>query len=166
MVSPHHASPSRRSFVSTVEGLVDPQMSQHYTPFPEIPSHFIDRSPSRGGRRVAASMMAATTASTAASMPPSSSSSPSPPSSSPPSSSPPSADRPGFSADEASEAFIVKGKKRGDLHECMCGAIMQKDGGCNYVKCPVCQREWCWVTKLLKGSGPGMCPFGGKHNCH
>lgn len=68
-------------------------------------------------------------------------------------------------AERESADFIEKNVRDGNYHRCVCGAILEKNAGCNYVKCR-CGQEWCWVTKLPKGSGRGHCPFGGPHNCH
>jgi hypothetical protein len=66
----------------------------------------------------------------------------------------------------ASAELISASLARGDYHLCTCDSLIQKDGGCNWVKCARCGREWCWVTKLPKGEGEGHCPYHGKHNCH
>jgi RanBP-type and C3HC4-type zinc finger-containing protein 1 len=46
-----------------------------------------------------------------------------------------------------------------------CGAIIQKDGGCNWIKCIICKTELCWQCRLIKkGNYPnvnvGFCPYG------
>ena len=50
----------------------------------------------------------------------------------------------------------------GTVRTCLCGALIQKDGGCEYVRCPVCAQEWCWRCGLRKWT---ECNDG-SHNSH
>uniref|UniRef100_A0A8D2J1R9 RanBP-type and C3HC4-type zinc finger-containing protein 1 n=1 Tax=Varanus komodoensis TaxID=61221 RepID=A0A8D2J1R9_VARKO len=46
--------------------------------------------------------------------------------------------------------------KLGEAMHCpMCHIVVQKRGGCDWLRCPVCQTEICWVTK-----GPRWGPAG------
>jgi hypothetical protein len=31
-----------------------------------------------------------------------------------------------------------------------CGVVTLKLDGCNYLKCPMCQCEWCWLCEKRK----------------
>ncbi|XP_078280060.1 ranBP-type and C3HC4-type zinc finger-containing protein 1 [Rhinoraja longicauda] len=43
------------------------------------------------------------------------------------------------------------------MHCPRCGIVVQKKGGCDWIRCPVCHTEICWVTKGCRWgpSGPG-----------
>lgn len=51
--------------------------------------------------------------------------------------------------DIESELAIVIGLANGSLLRCACGRNIEKDGGCNYVKC-LCGVEWCWECRKEK----------------
>ena len=53
---------------------------------------------------------------------------------------------------------------RGEVRECVCGALLQKDGGCNYLQCRSCAIEWCWMCRRIKRV-PGGCDDP-THNSH
>ncbi len=53
--------------------------------------------------------------------------------------------------DDATKEFIVDNLAAFTYRYCMgCGVLIQKDGGCNYVKCVVCGTEICWQCGLQK----------------
>ncbi|XP_063951124.1 ranBP-type and C3HC4-type zinc finger-containing protein 1-like isoform X1 [Lytechinus pictus] len=69
----------------------------------------------------------------------------------------------------------------GEAMKCpFCSIIVQKKGGCDWLRCSVCQTEICWVTKQARWgpagtgdiSGGCRCRVNGKmchpecHNCH
>ena len=32
-----------------------------------------------------------------------------------------------------------------------CGHPIEKKGGCNFIKCPLCKTRWCWICNKEKG---------------
>ncbi|KAM6454646.1 sharpin isoform 3-T3 [Liasis olivaceus] len=47
------------------------------------------------------------------------------------------------------------------MHCPACHIVVQKKGGCDWIRCPVCQTEICWVTKGPRW-GPGVHVLNGK----
>ncbi len=48
----------------------------------------------------------------------------------------------------------------GVFRECAninCRIMLEKDGGCNFVKCLYCKTKMCWVCGFEKGHGKGLC---------
>jgi len=47
-----------------------------------------------------------------------------------------------------------------------CSTTVDKDNGCNYVKCN-CGNEFCWICGLSKGNEEGKCKWNNiEHNSH
>jgi hypothetical protein len=42
-----------------------------------------------------------------------------------------------------------------------CNSLGELASGCNYIKCPLCQKEWCWVC-----NNPKYNPIEGKEACN
>lgn len=66
-----------------------------------------------------------------------------------------------------SEKLIKEKLSLGEYKYCLggCGVIIQKDGGCNWIKCSICSTEQCWhCNKAKKGNYPnvisGYCSYG------
>ena len=60
--------------------------------------------------------------------------------------------------------YIYDGLINQTIKECSCGALIEKNDGCNYLQCSFCHQEWCWVCWRIKGTLG--CPFGSSHNSH
>lgn len=65
---------------------------------------------------------------------------------------------------DPSEEFITDNIKSGVYLRCNCGSTLEKDGGCNYVQCPVCKLEWCWECRRVKYIDDGCKEAA--HNSH
>ena len=49
------------------------------------------------------------------------------------------------------EDYIVEEIKKGNIKSCPhCNALGELASGCNYIKCPLCNGEWCFVCNLKK----------------
>lgn len=46
-----------------------------------------------------------------------------------------------------------------------CGLPVEKKGGCNFIRCPLCKTRWCWVCNKEKGPAENQC-FNRKHRSH
>lgn len=48
-----------------------------------------------------------------------------------------------------------------------CEQPIEKKGGCNFIKCPICKTRWCWVCNKEKGKKDEQdkC-FNRKHRSH
>jgi hypothetical protein len=48
-----------------------------------------------------------------------------------------------------------------------CGQPIEKKGGCNFIKCPICKTRWCFVCNKEKGTKNenDKC-FDRKHRSH
>ena len=68
--------------------------------------------------------------------------------------------------EQLTAVFINEKLKEGTYKYCLeCKRLVEKDGGCNYVKCCKCGCEMCWVCYKIKG--PSGCVFGNaEHNSH
>jgi len=66
--------------------------------------------------------------------------------------------------DEETRAVVVQGLLNNVYKYCIgCGVLIEKDGGCNYIKCVLCNLEMCWMCGLEKyGSGCNNAA----HNSH
>jgi hypothetical protein len=52
--------------------------------------------------------------------------------------------------DEKLKVKFCPGKK--------CGQAIEKKGGCNFIKCPICKTRWCWICNKEKGlKGEDKC---------
>lgn len=48
------------------------------------------------------------------------------------------------------DPLICECMRTGQVRMCECGALIDKDGGCNNVKCTICGTEWCWACGFIK----------------
>lgn len=46
--------------------------------------------------------------------------------------------------EKTSEQLLSSMIQANTVKTCTCGALIEKDNGCNYLKCSFCQKEWCW----------------------
>jgi len=54
-------------------------------------------------------------------------------------------------ADEGLKGYITEGILLKTIKLCPhCFAFGELDTGCNYIKCPLCTGEWCWVCNNPK----------------
>lgn len=53
--------------------------------------------------------------------------------------------------------------KKGIMRRCACGNYIEKNGGCNYVKCPACGTGFCWTCHQLLGAGKPNCKHTSGH---
>jgi hypothetical protein len=62
--------------------------------------------------------------------------------------------------------YILEGIKSGIIKLCpYCSILGVLETGCNYIKCPKCNGEWCWLCSLKKGEGNDRCNDK-THNSH
>jgi len=47
--------------------------------------------------------------------------------------------------------------KAGKLKQCQCGNYIEKNGGCWYIKCPMCHLGFCWKCNKILGDGSRNC---------
>eukprot|EP01121_Diplochlamys_sp_Union-15-3_P003089 TRINITY_DN1292_c0_g2_i1.p1 TRINITY_DN1292_c0_g2~~TRINITY_DN1292_c0_g2_i1.p1 ORF type:complete len:293 (-),score=18.21 TRINITY_DN1292_c0_g2_i1:70-948(-) len=47
--------------------------------------------------------------------------------------------------------------KEGKLKQCHCGNYIEKNGGCWYIKCPMCHLGFCWKCNKILGNGTPNC---------
>lgn len=50
----------------------------------------------------------------------------------------------------ATQQFLIEQFAQYVFRPCKCGAILEKEGGCNYVQCLFCKYEICWECGLEK----------------
>jgi hypothetical protein len=70
---------------------------------------------------------------------------------------------------EVSEEYIQNGIAAGTIKMCPhCNASGELASGCNYIKCPLCQKEWCWICNnpKYKPIGDGTACNDKTHNSH
>jgi hypothetical protein len=60
----------------------------------------------------------------------------------------------GMSGDEIQFRKLVK---KGIMRRCACGNYIEKNGGCDYVKCPACGTGFCWQCHQILGAGQPNC---------
>jgi len=49
------------------------------------------------------------------------------------------------------DEYIQEGLLNKTIKKCVhCDAFGELASGCNYIKCPICKGEWCWVCELPK----------------
>lgn len=49
------------------------------------------------------------------------------------------------------QGYINEGKRLGTIKLCPhCCAMGELATGCNYIKCPLCNGEWCWICNNPK----------------
>jgi hypothetical protein len=61
---------------------------------------------------------------------------------------------------QASDALYGQWKGKNNVKACpRCQRHIEKNGGCNHMKCIKCHADWCWTcSKLYTGSNPCVCP--------
>lgn len=68
--------------------------------------------------------------------------------------------------------YIEEGIKNGSIKICPhCSILGELASGCNYIKCPICNGEWCWLCnkpkyKPLEGKEDNECCNDKNHNSH
>jgi hypothetical protein len=60
--------------------------------------------------------------------------------------------------------FDVDGTPTAPCPNYQCGVLTQKVDGCNYLKCPLCACEWCWLCCKQKYVAGGCSEQA--HNSH
>ncbi len=49
------------------------------------------------------------------------------------------------------DEYVVEQMSTGQIKLCPhCKAYGELDSGCNYIKCPACNGEWCWLCQNPK----------------
>eukprot|EP01122_Echinamoeba_exundans_P001993 TRINITY_DN11960_c0_g1_i1.p1 TRINITY_DN11960_c0_g1~~TRINITY_DN11960_c0_g1_i1.p1 ORF type:complete len:365 (+),score=14.94 TRINITY_DN11960_c0_g1_i1:200-1294(+) len=61
------------------------------------------------------------------------------------------------SAANGQEIQFRKLVKKGIMRRCACGNYIEKNGGCDYVKCPACGTGFCWQCHQILGAGQPNC---------
>ena len=64
--------------------------------------------------------------------------------------------------------YIQQGLLNKTIKKCVhCDAYGELASGCNYIKCPLCNGEWCWVCELPKYKAHNKPACNDKsHNSH
>jgi len=63
----------------------------------------------------------------------------------------------------AKPAELEKFLKSGLLKQCQCGNYIEKNGGCWYIKCPMCHLGFCWKCNKILGDGSTNCKHTSGH---
>ncbi len=67
------------------------------------------------------------------------------------------------------EDYIEIGLKNKTIKLCpFCKSYGELASGCNYIKCPVCKKEWCWICNNPKytASNGNIARNNKTHNSH